>query len=90
MTDLKNPKIIWLKGVLFFLLGLLAAGLLVIEARDLTVSLLLCVAVWAFCRFYYFAFYVIQQYVDPGYSFSGLISFVRYSFSKRRDSGDTI
>jgi hypothetical protein len=25
-----------------------------------------------FCRFYYFAFYVIEHYVDPGYRFSGL------------------
>jgi len=28
--------------------------------------------------YYYFAFYVIQHYVDPAYRFSGLWSFVCY------------
>jgi len=40
--------------------------------------------VWAFCRFYYFAFYVIQHYVDPSYRFSSLLSFLHYVISKRR------
>ncbi len=40
--------------------------------------------VWAFCRAYYFAFYVIEHHVDPGYRFSGLISFVAYALRKDR------
>ena len=35
----------------------------------------LALVIWCFCRFYYFAFYVIERYVDPGYKFSGLGSF---------------
>jgi hypothetical protein len=35
-------------------------------------------------RAYYFAFYVIQHYVDPGYRFSGLFSFLRYFLRSRR------
>jgi hypothetical protein len=40
--------------------------------------------VWAFCRFYYFAFYVIEHYVDASYRFSGLLSLLHYAISKRR------
>ena len=83
MGDIKNPKVIWAKGVLFLLLGLLASVLLVLQSPSVTVAMLLCVSVWAFCRFYYFAFYVIEHYVDPTYRFSGLVSFLRYAMGKR-------
>jgi len=36
---------------------------------------------------YYFAFYVIEHYVDPGYRFAGLWSFVRYVLRKRGGNG---
>jgi len=81
MADLQNPKLIWIKGLLFLFLGLFASGLLLMFAPSLQVAVLLGLAVWAFCRFYYFAFYVIQHYVDPGYRFAGLLSFVRYAWA---------
>jgi hypothetical protein len=84
MADLKNPTIIWTKGLLFLVLGLLASVLLVLQAPSVTAVLLLVLTVWAFCRFYYFAFYVIGHYVDPTYRFSGLLSFLRYALRKRR------
>jgi hypothetical protein len=83
MGDLKNPRVICFKGVLFLLLGLLASVLLLLQSPSLTVALLLCVSVWAYCRFYYFAFYVIEHYVDPTYRFSGLVSFLRYALRNR-------
>jgi len=45
--------------------------------------LLLLLAVWSFCRFYYFAFYVIEHYIDPNYRFSGLLSFLRHLLRRR-------
>ncbi len=84
MADIKSPTIIWIKGGLFLLLGLLASLTLVLHAPSVTVALLLGVSVWAFSRFYYFAFYVIQNYVDSGYRFSGLYSFLCYVLRKRR------
>jgi len=84
MADIRNPTVIWIKGALFLLLGLLASVLLVLHAPNVTVAFLLCLSVWAFCRFYYFAFYVIQHYVDPSYRFSSLLSFLHYVISKRR------
>ena len=84
MKDLSSPALIKLKGILFLLIGVLAAALLILEQPTLKVALLLAIAIWCFCRFYYFAFYVIQQYVDPGYRFSGLWSFFVYLCAKRK------
>ena len=78
MSDLKSPTAIYLKGFLFLIAGITAGGLLIAEAPTLRVAALLAIAVWSFCRAYYFAFYVIEHYVDPGYKFAGLGSFVVY------------
>lgn len=86
MKDLKNPKLIWLKGCLFLGIGGLSVGLLLAETPTWKTCLLLGLAVWAFCRAYYFAFYVLEHYVDPSYRFSGLSSFLRYVLRKRRGS----
>jgi hypothetical protein len=59
--------------------------LLLVQAPTVKVGLLLALTVWAFCRAYYFAFYVVEHYVDPGYRFSGLVSFMRYVARKRRE-----
>lgn len=83
MGDLKNPKLIYLKGFLFLMIGLAASALLLIEAPRLKVALLLGMAIWGFARAYYFAFYVIQHYVDDTYRFAGLWSFLRYLFCRR-------
>jgi hypothetical protein len=83
MKDLKNPAVIWLKGALFLVLGVASAGLLLVEASTIKVAVLLALTVWGFCRAYYFAFYVIEHYVDPGYRFSGLLSFARYLIRKK-------
>ncbi len=84
MTDLTNPKLIYTKGFLFLFGGLLGAVLLILEHPTWKTGLLLAVTVWCFARFYYFAFYVIEHYVDPGYKFAGLGSFVRYLLGKKR------
>lgn len=84
MQDLTSPIWIKLKGILFLVLGLISATLLLMGQRSLRTALLLAVSIWCFCRFYYFAFYVIERYVDPGYRFSGLLSFARYMLSRQR------
>jgi len=84
MKDLSNPFWIKLKGLLFLLIGIAATVLLFLDSPTLRTAILLVLAIWSFCRFYYFAFYVIEKYVDPGYKFSGLISFARHLFQSRR------
>ena len=85
MKDLSNPFWIKLKGILFLLIGTVAAVLLFLDNPNWETVLLLALAIWSFCRSYYFAFYVIEKYVDPGYKFSGLISFARYLLKRRRN-----
>ena len=84
MKDLTDPRWIKLKGMLFLGLGISSALLLVLEAPTIKVTGLLALSIWCFCRFYYFAFYVIQHYVDPSYRFSGLWSFARYWWSSEK------
>ena len=80
--DLTSPIWIIVKGSLFLLLGLLAGTLLILRDARLQTFLILTVAVWAFCRFYYFAFYVIEHYIDPSCRFSGLLSLFGYLIRK--------
>jgi len=85
MKDLTNPFWIKFKGILFLIIGILSSVLLIIETQfSWRVAIMLVIAIWCFCRFYYFAFYVIEHYVDPSYRFSGLWSFFGYLISKRR------
>ena len=84
MKDLTNPAWIKAKGFLFLVLGLFSATLLFFERPSLRVAALLLLVVWSFCRFYYFAFYVLERYVDSSYRFSGLISMTRYLLDKQR------
>jgi hypothetical protein len=83
MKDLTNPAWIKFKGLLFLIVGSAASVLLMYEHLEIKVFVLLAISIWCFCRFYYFAFYVIEHYVDPSYRFSGLWSFVVYLWSKR-------
>ena len=84
MKDLTNPIWIKLKGLLFLVIGIVAAALVFLDSPKWQTAILLALTIWSFCRFYYFAFYVIGKYVDPSHKFSGLISFVRYWFQRRR------
>ena len=84
MKDLTDPRWIKLKGILFLVVGVLSAALLIIEHPTFEAGLLLAITIWCFCRFYYFAFYVIEKYVDPRYKFSGLWSFACYLFRRNK------
>jgi len=81
--DLTNPRLIYLKGFLFLLGGIIAVAAILLEHPSLKLAALLSIAIWCFARAYYFAFYVIQHYVDPSYRFAGQASFLRYLLRKR-------
>lgn len=82
MGDIRSPRLLYVKGLLFVVLGMTASGLLLAERPDLKSSCLLAIAIWAFARAYYFAFYVIEHYVDPTFRFAGLWSFIRYALTR--------
>jgi hypothetical protein len=80
--DLKSSKTIYAKGILFLVLAIIAGALLIAQHPTLKTMALLAICVWAACRSYYFAFYVIEKYVDSEFRFSGLIDFVKYLIRK--------
>ena len=83
MRDLQNPSLIVIKAGLFLLLALLASGILAVTELTSRGVLLLVIAVWASCRFYYFLFYVLQHYVNPGLRYAGLLAMFNQIRRKR-------
>ena len=85
MRDITNTKLIYFKGILFLLGGIIASVILLIEHPGFKMAALLALSVWCFARSYYFTFYVIEHYVDGHYKFSGLGSFVLYIIKRREN-----
>lgn len=88
MRDLTDPFWIKFKGILFLFVGMASAVLVFLENPSLRMAVLLAICIWCFCRLYYFAFYVIEKYVDGKYRFSGLWSFAQYLFAKSKKNDD--
>ena len=84
MRDLRDPRLMYLKAILFVFIGLLSATLLLLDHPHLKTAALLVLSVWAFARAYYFLFYVIEHYIDPTYRFAGITSFLAYLLGKRK------
>lgn len=83
MGDIKSPALLYFKGALFVLLGVVAVTAILLKYPDLYLAGLLAIAIWSFCRAYYFAFYVIEHYIDPQFRFAGLLSFVKYLLRRK-------
>lgn len=83
MADLKSAKLMHLKAALFLVIGFVSAGLLFAQSPTAQTALLLALLVWSFSRAYYFAFYVIEHYIDPRFKFAGLWDAARYLARKR-------
>ena len=81
--DLESTRAMWLKGWLFLVIGLASGALLLIEHWSWRACALLALCVWGFCRAYYFAFYVIERWVDPRFKFSGLGHFLAWCWRKK-------
>lgn len=82
--DLKSPWLIHAKGILFVVIGLAAAGLLFAELPTLRTALLLATMIWAFCRFYYYLFYVLERYLGRERRFAGAFDAIRYLLGPRQ------
>jgi hypothetical protein len=87
MADLKNPKWIYLKGWLFLLILITSTTLILLENVNWERTILVGLIIWSAARFYYFMFYVIERYVDHGYRFAGIGSFVKYLWERRGGGG---
>jgi hypothetical protein len=87
MADIKSPRLLYFKGGLMLVVGVLASAILIAEHPSGKVVLLLGVAVWGFARAYYFAFYVVEHYVDSTYKYAGLIDFLQDAWRRRNSTG---
>ena len=87
--DITDPRLLKIKGILFLLLGVISAGLLLVAAFEWRTLVLLAIAIWAFCRFYYFAFYVLHHYADPSFKYSGLWDLAKYLL-RRNETGKKV
>jgi hypothetical protein len=83
MGDIKSPALLYGKGLLFVVLGCVAVTAILLQYPSFYLAILLAIAIWSFCRAYYFAFYVIQHYIDPEFRFAGLLSFAQYLLRRR-------
>jgi hypothetical protein len=86
MSDLTNPRFMYVKAILFLVIGTTSGFLLWSQTPSIMTILLVILVAWSFSRAYYFAFYVIEKYIDPKYRFAGLFDFIRYSFRRRKKS----
>lgn len=83
--DITSPTLLKIKGALFLILGLLAGGLLLLPSFSWQELGLLAISIWAFCRAYYFCFYVLQHYADPRFRYSGLLDLMKYLVGRKRN-----
>ena len=78
MRDLTSPVLIHLKGWLFLAILIFSIALLLFQLASWESVLLLILVVWSSARFYYYLFYVIENYIDPEFKFSGVLSALRF------------
>ena len=80
--DLTNPIALKIKGGLFAVIGLIASGLLIANQPNIKTVLLLGLAIWAWCRFYYFLFYVLEHYAGQNRPYAGILDALKSVFRK--------
>jgi len=73
-----------MKGVLLLFGCIISSTLLFLEKPTIKIVVLLFVALWCAARFYYFMFYVIENYIDKEYKYSGIYSFLKYLYRKKK------
>jgi hypothetical protein len=82
--DIKDKRLIVAKGILFCFLGLLAIVFNLLVDNIYLRLFTALISIWAFCRFYYFLFYALERYVNPGLKYSGLFAIITSLFKKRQ------
>jgi hypothetical protein len=83
MNNLLSPRWKVVKAVLFVVIALLSAAILVAQAPTWTTVACVAALAWAASRAYYFAFYVIERYIDPSFRFAGLGSALTWLWRRR-------
>jgi hypothetical protein len=72
------------KAILFVVIACLAAAVVLVRDPSWTTAACLLAIAWAASRAYYFAFYVVEKYVDPTFRFAGLGAFCAWWLRRHR------
>jgi hypothetical protein len=76
----------YLKAALFLVAGVAASVALLLESPTPRTAFLLAMAVWSFCRLYYFLFYVLEKYIEPSFRFDGVLPALLFLWRRGRDT----
>ena len=71
-------------------MGVLSGAMIISGNPSWQTCLLLGLVIWSFSRVYYFAFYVLERYVDKSFRFSGLWAAMRYVFLRKKLPGEAV
>ena len=82
LGDIKSPRLLHAKGLLFVALGLFSAGLLFAQVPTVKTALLIGITIWSFCRFYYYLFYVLERYLGREKRFAGIFDALKFILSQ--------
>jgi hypothetical protein len=82
--DITSKWLLHAKGFLFLLLGLIAAGLIYMISRDFRIVILLVIAIWGFCRFYYYLFYVLEKYIGREQKYAGVFDALKFIVGSKK------
>jgi hypothetical protein len=81
--DITSKWLLHAKGFMFLIAGLIAAGLILAGSPNLRTLVLLIITIWAFCRFYYYLFYVLERYVGKETRYAGILDALKYVVKSR-------
>lgn len=87
--DITSPALLRAKGFLFLLLGIGASALLLIEGFSWQRLALLGIAIWAFCRFYFFLFHVLHHYAGRDRPYAGILDALKWALSGKDKGGES-
>lgn len=83
-----NPDLsarwIFVKAALFAGILAMSVMLVILEDRRMLRALFVLPIIWSSARLYYFMFYVIERYIDPGYKFAGVWDCLQYLLKRRK------
>lgn len=71
--DIKNPVALRAKGLGFALIGILSSAILISQFQHWLSAAMLLITIWAWCRFYYFLFYVLEHYAGRKRPYAGVL-----------------
>lgn len=84
LADIKSRRLLYIKGILFLLLGSLACAIILLQNPNLRTLVPLAIAIWAFCRFYYFLFYVLENYAGRQQKYAGILDAISYLMKQEK------